>query len=42
MAKDVDEALQQVIAKEGGKTPEEAKAYLDNMKSQKRYQRDVY
>ena len=23
-------------------TPEEAKAYLDNMKTQKRYQRDVY
>ena len=42
MAKDVDDALRQVIAKEGGLTPEEAKAYLDRMKDEKRYQRDVY
>jgi sulfite reductase (NADPH) flavoprotein alpha-component len=42
MAKDVDDALRQVIAKEGGRTPEEAKAYLDRMKDEKRYQRDVY
>jgi sulfite reductase (NADPH) flavoprotein alpha-component len=42
MAKDVDEALQQVIQKEGGKSPEEARAYLDAMKENKRYQRDVY
>ncbi|MDQ3000724.1 MAG: sulfite reductase subunit alpha [Fibrobacterota bacterium] len=42
MAKDVDEALQQVIAKEGGKTPEVVRAYLENLKAQKRYQRDVY
>jgi sulfite reductase (NADPH) flavoprotein alpha-component len=42
MAKDVDDALRQVIAKEGGLTPEEAKAYLDKMKDAKRYQRDVY
>jgi len=42
MAKDVEEALLQVVAKEGGKTPEAARAYLDAMKEQKRYQRDVY
>ncbi|MDB5048980.1 MAG: hypothetical protein JWO30_2051 [Fibrobacteres bacterium] len=42
MAKDVDEALQQVIAKESGKGLEEAQAYLARMKEQKRYQRDVY
>ena len=42
MAKDVDEALHQVIAKESGQGPEAAKAYLDRMKEQKRYQRDVY
>jgi sulfite reductase (NADPH) flavoprotein alpha-component len=42
MAKDVDEALQQVIARETGKGPEEAKAYLARMKEQKRYLRDVY
>jgi sulfite reductase (NADPH) flavoprotein alpha-component len=42
MAKDVDETLQQVIAKESGKGPEDARAYLARMKEQKRYQRDVY
>ncbi|MEO6094753.1 MAG: sulfite reductase subunit alpha, partial [Fibrobacteria bacterium] len=42
MAKDVDDALRQVIAKEGGLTPDEAKVYLDKMKDAKRYQRDVY
>jgi len=42
MAKDVEEALLNVIAKEGGKGPEAARAYLDKMKEQKRYQRDVY
>ena len=42
MAKDVEQALLQVVAKEGGKTPEQARAYLDAMKESKRYQRDVY
>jgi sulfite reductase (NADPH) flavoprotein alpha-component len=42
MAKDVEEALLKVVAREGCKSPEEAKAYLDGMKAQKRYQRDVY
>jgi len=42
MAKDVEEALLKVIAKEGGKSSEDARAYLDNMKAAKRYQRDVY
>jgi sulfite reductase (NADPH) flavoprotein alpha-component len=42
MAKDVEEALLQVIAKETGKGPEAARAYLETMKDQKRYQRDVY
>ena len=42
MAKDVEEALLAVVGKHGGKTPEEARAYLDGMKTQKRYQRDVY
>ena len=42
MAKDVEAALLQVIAKEGGKGPDEAKAYLEKMKEAKRYQRDVY
>ncbi len=42
MAKDVEEALLQVIAKESGQGPETARVYLDRMKDQKRYQRDVY
>jgi sulfite reductase (NADPH) flavoprotein alpha-component len=42
MAKDVEAALLQVIAKEGGKGPDEAKAYLETLKAGKRYQRDVY
>jgi sulfite reductase (NADPH) flavoprotein alpha-component len=42
MAKDVEAALLQVIAKEGGKGPDEAKAYLEALKAGKRYQRDVY
>jgi sulfite reductase (NADPH) flavoprotein alpha-component len=42
MAKDVDEALQQVIAKETGKDLDAARAYLARMKDEKRYQRDVY
>ncbi|HLP42917.1 MAG TPA: sulfite reductase subunit alpha, partial [Fibrobacteria bacterium] len=42
MAKDVESALLQVVAREGGKTAEGAKAYLEDMKAQKRYLRDVY
>ncbi|MEH7419229.1 sulfite reductase subunit alpha [Neobacillus drentensis] len=42
MAKDVHSALLTVIEKEGSMTPEEAEAYLNAMKEQGRYQRDVY
>lgn len=42
MAKDVDEALHQVVQRAGGKTVEEAKSYIAKLKSEKRYQRDVY
>lgn len=42
MAKDVDVALNQLIEKHGGKTTEEAAAYVAKLKSEKRYQRDVY
>ena len=42
MAVDVDKALHQIIEKEGGKTPEEAAAYVQAMKDAKRYRRDVY
>ncbi len=42
MAKDVDAALHAVIEKIGGKSADEAKAYVAKLKSDKRYQRDVY
>jgi sulfite reductase (NADPH) flavoprotein alpha-component len=42
MAKDVETALLDVIAKGSNGTLDHAAEYLSNMKKQKRYQRDVY
>ncbi|MDB6076016.1 MAG: Sulfite reductase flavoprotein alpha-component [Verrucomicrobiaceae bacterium] len=42
MAHDVDKALHKIIETEGGKTEEEAIAYVAAMKEAKRYRRDVY
>jgi sulfite reductase (NADPH) flavoprotein alpha-component len=42
MAKDVDEALHHIIETQGGKTADEAAAYVVEMKKTKRYARDVY
>ena len=42
MAKDVDAALHTVIERAGGKTPEQAAAYVQSLKAAKRYARDVY
>ncbi len=42
MAADVDAALHQVIHKHGGKTEEEAAEYVEAMKKEHRYHRDVY
>ncbi|ADE53648.1 assimilatory sulfite reductase (NADPH) flavoprotein subunit [Coraliomargarita akajimensis] len=42
MANDVDKALHSIIVKEGGLSEEEAAAYVKNLKSEKRYLRDVY
>lgn len=42
MAKDVDETLRQIIAEQGGKSLEEAAEVINELKQQKRYQRDVY
>lgn len=42
MAKDVHDALLEIVATEGGKSPEEADQYLAALKKDKRYQRDVY
>lgn len=42
MAKDVHQALMDIAVEHGGKTPEDAKAYVAALKKEKRYQRDVY
>jgi len=42
MWNDVNKTLLDIIAKEGGLTPEKAEEYLKNMKKAKRYQVDVY
>lgn len=42
MGNDVHQALLNVIAKHGGKTDQQAAEYLDAMKQQRRYQKDVY
>jgi sulfite reductase (NADPH) flavoprotein alpha-component len=42
MAKDVDAALHSVVEKHGEKSPEQAKEYIDALKKDKRYRKDVY
>ncbi|WP_269522357.1 diflavin oxidoreductase [Coraliomargarita parva] len=42
MAKDVDKAIHTVVEIAGGKSPEDAKAYVEALKKEKRYLRDVY
>jgi sulfite reductase (NADPH) flavoprotein alpha-component len=42
MAKDVDAALHTVVERAGGKTAEQAVAYVQALKAAKRYARDVY
>ena len=42
MAKDVQDALLEIIGTQGGKNADEADAYLAALKKDKRYQRDVY
>jgi sulfite reductase (NADPH) flavoprotein alpha-component len=42
MAKDVDVALHQIVEKEGGLSPEGAAAYVEALRKEKRYKRDVY
>ncbi|MCA0758523.1 assimilatory sulfite reductase (NADPH) flavoprotein subunit [Paenibacillus sp. N4] len=42
MAHDVNAALINIIAHEGGMSPEDAAAYLSGLQEQQRYQRDVY
>ncbi|MEM9242175.1 MAG: sulfite reductase subunit alpha, partial [Pseudomonadota bacterium] len=42
MAKDVDAALHEIIETQGGMTPEAATEYVNRLKRDKRYVRDVY
>jgi sulfite reductase (NADPH) flavoprotein alpha-component len=42
MAKDVDAALRKIVQEDGGKSVDEANAYVEKLKTDKRYKRDVY
>ena len=42
MAKDVDKALHEIVEIGGGRSQEDAAQYIKKLKSDKRYQRDVY
>jgi sulfite reductase (NADPH) flavoprotein alpha-component len=42
MAKDVDAALRKIVQEQGGKSADEANAYVEKLKTDKRYKRDVY
>ncbi len=42
MAKDVDAALQRIVQEHGGMDAEQANGYVEKMKAEKRYKRDVY
>ena len=42
MAKDVDAALRKVAQEKGGKSEEETNQYIEKLKGDKRYKRDVY
>src|SRR5881409_234017 len=42
MAKDVDATLRKIVQEHGGKSVEQANEYVEKLKNQKRYKRDVY
>lgn len=42
MSKDVEETILQVIEEQGGKSKEEAKQYLEQLRKEGRYEKDVY
>lgn len=42
MAKDVDATLRQIVQEQGGKDVDSANEYIEKLKSDKRYKRDVY
>ncbi len=42
MAKDVDATLRKIVQEQGGKSIEQANEYVEKLKNDKRYKRDVY
>jgi sulfite reductase (NADPH) flavoprotein alpha-component len=42
MAKDVDAMLRKIVQEQGGKSVEQANEYVEKLKSDRRYKRDVY
>ena len=42
MAADVDRELHAIVETQGGRTPDQAKEYVETMRKAKRYKRDVY
>ena len=42
MAKDVDVALRTIVQEQGGKSVDQANEYVEKLKNEKRYKRDVY
>ena len=42
MAKDVDATLRKIVQEHGGKSVDQANEYVEKLKSEKRYKRDVY
>ena len=42
MAKDVDAVLRKIVQEQGGKSVDQANEYVEKLKSDKRYKRDVY
>jgi sulfite reductase (NADPH) flavoprotein alpha-component len=42
MAKDVDAILRKIVQEQGGKSVEQANEYVEKLKNDKRYKRDVY
>ena len=42
MAKDVHDALVNIVVEHGGKSAEDAEEYVNELRRAKRYQRDVY
>jgi sulfite reductase (NADPH) flavoprotein alpha-component len=42
MAKDVDRTLHRIVEEQGGMAPDAAQSYVQALKDDRRYQRDVY